>query len=308
MDHWQDEDVPDTGDTVSRLRARLEEVRDDARGFDIAARSRAASAIGRLGDLRAGVGLRADALPDIDFDIEIPPGPFPMGDLREICDAITEPYRISRYPVTVAQYQAFVAAGGYEDDGSDEAAQRLLRWWTPESLQWKRDNDITGPDEDAPVFQTPNHPRVGVSWHEVEAYCRWLSEKLKRDITLPSEAQWERAARHTDGRDYPWGKQEDDIAQRCNMGGTGLNHTSAVGLFPSGKADCGAMDMSGNVWEWCKDLYQADERYRVLLGGSWFSNVLRYLRSTHRRNYGPGERNCNVGFRVVCVVVGSAGG
>ena len=308
MDHWQDEDVPDTSDTVCRLRARLEEVRDATRGFDIQARSRAASAIGRFGDPRQGVGLRADGLPGIAFDIEIPPGPFQMGDPPKKCDAITEPCRISRFPVTVAQYQTFVAAAGYEDDGSDEATQRLLRWWTPESLGWKRDKGITGPDENDPVFQTPNHPRVGVSWYESMAFCRWLSEEWKKDIALPSEAQWERAARHTDGRLYPWGQEEGDIAQRCNMGTTGIGHTSAVGLFPSGKADCGAMDMSGNVWEWCEDLYEANQPYRVLRGGSWIVLDPRLLRSAYRGLGGPGRRGDYVGFRVVCVWVGSAGG
>ena len=308
MDHWQDEDVPDTGDTVSRLRSRLEEVRDDARGFDIEARSRAASAIGRLGDQRAGAGLRADGLPDIDFDIEIPPGPFPMGDPPKICEAITEPYRISRYPVTVAQYQTFVAAGGYEDDGSEEATQRLSRWWTPEGLQWKRDADIAGPDENEPVFQTPNHPRVGVSWYEAVAFCRWLSEKLEQPIALPGETQWERAARHTDGRLYPWGREEDDLTQRCNMGHTGLQHTSAVGLFPGGKAECGALDMAGNVWEWCEDLYQADKPYRVLRGGSWSINDPAYLRCACRSFSVPGCRLNVVGFRVVWLVGCSARG
>ena len=125
---------------------------------------------------------------------------------------------------------------------------------------------------------------------------------------MPKEAQWERAARGIDGRDHPWKGGEDDIALRCNMGGTGIGHTSAAGLFPSGKAACGAMDMSGNVWEWCEDLYQSDQPYRVLRGGSWIHYGLRSLRASYRGSGDPGSRSCDVGFRVVCVVVGSASG
>ena len=111
-------------------------------------------------------------------------------------------------------------------------------------------------------------------------------------MTLPSEAQWERAARHTDGRTYPWG-EADDVAQRCNMSDTGIGSTSAVGIFPRGNAFCGAADMAGNVWEWCStrwlDDYQNYERRvkdnpegkdrRVLRGGGFSdSHYLRTLR------------------------------
>ena len=104
-------------------------------------------------------------------------------------------------------------------------------------------------DVRAHSFQTPNHPQVGVSWYEAVAYCNWLSERLGYTVRLPSEAEWERAARSTDGRIYPWGDEFD--ARRCNMSDTGIGATSTVGIFPDGDADCGAADMSGNVWEWC---------------------------------------------------------
>jgi formylglycine-generating enzyme required for sulfatase activity len=243
-------------------------------------RALAGVALGKLGDLRKGVGLTDKSLPDIDW-IEIPPGPFPMGDKEEYyggqrfeCKLITQPYRISRYPVTVAQYEAFVDADGYTD--------KAKAFWTTAGWKWKQSNRVTGPEEYAPVYQTPNHPRVSVSWYEAMAFCRWLSEQSKMEVTLLSEAQWERAARHTDGRLYPW-SPDQDVAQRCNMADTGIGHTSAVGMFPSGHAVCGAADMAGNVWEWCRTKWrgdykdyekQADDRLdgdaaRVLRGGAF---------------------------------------
>jgi formylglycine-generating enzyme required for sulfatase activity len=167
---------------------------------------------------------------------------------------------------------------------------------------------------------------VGVSWYEAVAFCRWLSEELKRrgelkkedDITLPSEAQWERAARHTDGRTYPWGDAEE-LKTRCNMRDTGIGHTSAVGLFPGGKAECGALDMAGNVWEWCRtkwmDNYTNYEQRareldeldgsdaRVLRGGSWFDGVPRDLSCSYRNDSLPVNRYDDFGFR--CVWVGA---
>ncbi|MCX6910160.1 MAG: SUMF1/EgtB/PvdO family nonheme iron enzyme [Verrucomicrobia bacterium] len=336
MEHWQDEDVPDTTDTVSRLRARLEEVRDGVGRFEAKVRSRAASAIGRLGDHRPSVQLK-NGLPDLADWILIPAGEFPMGCTEAEakypdekpqfpCRLINQPYRISRYPITVEQYQAFVKADGYRDVGSKEDEIKLLRWWTPEGLKWKRARGITGPEDSDPVFQTPNHPRVGVSWFEAVAFCRWLTDELKRKgelkngekITLPSEAQWERAARHTDGRTFPWGNEEE-CQQRCNMGDTGIGHTSAVGLFPSGNAECSAADMAGNVWEWCRtkwmNSYQGYEQKvndelegqdsRVLRGGS-FGLVRGLLRCARRYYCDPDYRLVCVGFRVVLVAGVSA--
>ena len=349
MEHWSDAQVPNTSETVGRLRAKLEEVRNGVKRFDIKARAQAASAIGRLGDPRDGVGLREDGLPDLAFDGVFPTGEITLAENHQRV-TITAPYRLSCYPVTVAQYQAFVAAGGYEDDGSGEAAQRLLRWWGKEGLKWKRDRRITGPEGYDPVFQTPNHPRVGVSWYEAAAFCRWLTERLRaatgsdtrreeacafesdipnpksemvrasstgllpgQEIRLPHEAEWEQAARwnrdagKADERRYPWGgKEEKDLAQRCNMSKSGIGHTSAVGLFPSGKSDCGAMDLSGNVWEWCENLYRENQEYRVLRGGSWVSGNPGDLSCSCRDYVAPDYRYRSLGFRCVVVLGGSA--
>ena len=318
MNHWQDEDVPDSTDTVSRLRTRLEEVRGNMARFDAKARARAASAIGRLGDPRPGVGLdEKRALPKLEWTEELGAGEFTLAEKKQAV-RIERPYQLSRYPVTVAQFQAFVDAKGYQQDQYWATEGRAWRDGQAESKdlpEWYRDEyrklhfPISGPEDFDPAFQTPNHPRVGVSWHEAMAFCAWLGEKLNLEIRLPHEAEWEQAARwnkqegRADDRRFPWGDSEKDLAQRCNMSDTGIGQTSAVGLFPSGHAECGATDMSGNVWEWCENWYDEKNEYRVLRGGSFNLDFPETLSCSFRINNHPDHRYNGVGFRVVCAGV-----
>ena len=273
-------------------------------------RAAAGRALGRLGDPRKGVGVveaqNFASLPDIDW-IAIPAGPFVMGGKKSweggqqfTCHLISEPYRISRYPVTVAQYDCFVQSGGYGEEG----------WWTETGWVWQKKEEITGPRRFEGVSQTPNHPVVGVSWYEAVAYCAWLSAQVGYRVELPTEAQWERAARHTDGRVYPWGGEF--APDRCNMGDTGIGTTSAVGIFPSGNAECGAADMAGNVWEWCRTVWLdgytdyaqrvsddlTGEQRRVLRGGSFYNNH-NDTRCAYRYRYIPDSRNTYSGFRLL---------
>ncbi len=302
----------------------LNKVRDaitsliQANALDPRSRAKLGCILGGLDDHRSGVGVHHDgpcrSLPYLDFTTELlTAGKFKLGDKGPTVK-IKQPYRISRYPVTVAQFQAFVEASGYADDGSAAATQRLLPWWTKEGLAWKRIEKITGPEDYGPVFQTPNHPRVGVSWYEAMAFCRWLTARLHSSlIRLPHEAEWEQAARwnektgKADARFFPWGggQQDTDLAQRCNCQPSGVGHTSAVGLFPSGKADCGAMDLSGNVWEWCENWYDdKTKQSRVVRGGSWGFGNPGILSCACRDRSPPGGRDGSVGFR--CVVVGES--
>ncbi|MBV7329838.1 SUMF1/EgtB/PvdO family nonheme iron enzyme [Chloroflexi bacterium TSY] len=272
--------------------------------------------LGRLGDPRPGVDLK-DGLPDIKW-IEINAGPFLMGSTDEqaeyddekpkfTCNLIREPYCISCYPITVAQYSAFVEGGGYEQK----------EYWTQAGWQWRKENDVIAPQTYSGVYQTLNHPQVGVSWYEAVAFCQWLSSRLGLPVSLPTEAQWERAARHTDGRIYPWGNEFD--AKRCNMADTGIGTTSAVGIFPTGNAVCGAVDMAGNILEWCstlwgKDFDEPDFKYpydptdgredpeaegrRVLRGGAFDYNE-DGVRCAFRLRDTPDNCRYYVGLRVV---------
>ena len=220
-------------------------------------RAAAGVVLGRLGDRREGVGLTDAGLPDTDW-IHIPKGEFWMGDREDYgggqrweCPLLTQPDRLSRYPVTVVQYQAFVDKGGYAQAQCWAEAGKAGYWRDGKvrSRDWNRGGEVEwrdSPGDSGARFRLPNAPVVDVNWFEVVAFCRWLSKQLGFAVGLPSEAEWERAARHTDARLYPWGNSTDDVARRCNISNTGIGHPSAVGMFPDGRAECGALDMAGN--------------------------------------------------------------
>jgi formylglycine-generating enzyme required for sulfatase activity len=147
---------------------------------------------------------------------------------------------------------------------------------------------------------------VGVSWYDADTYCEWAGGQL------PTEAQWEYAARGNDGRLYPWGDETPtcDLAQFIGCEGD----TVRVGNFPDGNSWVGAMDMAGNVWEWVVDWYGSDYyensltndpigptsgTWKVLRGGGWYNNSI-LLRAAYRVFVDPAYHTVDVGFR--CVV------
>jgi formylglycine-generating enzyme required for sulfatase activity len=220
----------------------------------------------------------------------VPPGPFLMGsDKRRDAEAnddelpqhevILPGYWIGRYPVTGAQFRAFAEASGHEPQH-------------PDSLK--------GPDDD---------PVVNVTWYDALAFCRWLSERAGIPVTLPSEAEWEKAARGTDGRIYPWGDEPPDRG-RCNFDGN-LELTTPVGHYsPQGDSPYGCADMAGNVWEWCATKWESDYRGykgdntpedgddRVLRGGA-FLNEEGLVRCAARFGLDPRGWDRGCGFRFV---------
>ena len=253
------------------------------------------------GDMRSGVGLRSDGSPDIDWCVVLA-GDFLFGRNRE-CRTLPA-FRIARYPVTYMQFQTFVEA----PDGYQNPA-----WWQtlPGSSHSVAEQE----------FRYGNHPRDNVSWYEAIAFCQWLSDKLAQVITLPTEQQWEKAARGTDGRNWPWGNKYrvgyanvDERDEHKSVGPTYLCSTTAVGMYPWGQSPYGVMDMCGNVWEWC--LNDASDREGVgmgdpaapkqLRGGSWNNNIL-VAPTYHRYSEGvsrpilPTYWNWRVGFRVVAL-------
>ncbi|HQF63389.1 MAG TPA: SUMF1/EgtB/PvdO family nonheme iron enzyme [Anaerolineaceae bacterium] len=270
-------------------------------------RAEAGNILARLGDPR----FRSDAfyLPDeplLGF-VHIPAGRFIMGsDKKKDSQADDDEtpqhevelgeFYLARYPVTVAQFKAFVEASSYEPDD-------------PDSLNG-----------------FPNHPVVNVTWYDAIAYCDWLTTQLLYlhdlpselswgwRVALPSEAEWERAARGTHGRIYPWGDKFDH--NRANTGETRIGGTSAVGCFPSGPSPEGLLDVSGNIFEWTRSLsakypYPAPGPRRtdrelvtsenkemvVVRGGSW-DYVSRYARCAYRYGGSPDLRDVDFGFRV----------
>jgi formylglycine-generating enzyme required for sulfatase activity len=172
---------------------------------------------------------------------------------------------------------------------------------------WDWKGERREPDRNGGVFDLPNHPVVMVTWYEAVAFCNWLGRKLGRPVSLPSEAQWERAARHTDGRRYPWG--DELTPNHANYYKTGITATSAVGIFPQGASQYTALDMSGNVWEWCQTKWRADyntspdddpegNARRVLRGGSFYVSA-GGVRCAARYSGIPYNRHGDSGFRVV---------
>jgi formylglycine-generating enzyme required for sulfatase activity len=223
--------------------------------------------------------------------VAIPPGEFWMGsekgdeDEKPVHPVKLAGFRLYRMEVTNAQYARFLAATGHR-----------------EPLFWKEER-----------FNPPKQPVVGVDWHDATAYCRWANARL------PTEAEWEYAARGTDGRELPWGDEG-----RGSRGGGSQGAKRAVmdepfnsgkpeevGSAPAGASPFGVLDMAGNVWEWCADWYDrtyyyarsprdnptgpAEGSQRVLRGGSWAypSNV----RAAYRFPERPTFRVSYVGFR-----------
>ena len=151
---------------------------------------------------------------------------------------------------------------------------------------------------------------MGVSWFEANAYARWLAAEQKLPWRLPTEAEWEKAARGRAGRTYPWGNQWD--ASKCNSSESKLQRTSPRRLFPKGASEYGCHDLAGNVWEKCSDWYKEDYykgstgknprgpsggSFRVIRGGSWISDA-EFCRSAFRYRDHPSERAVNLGFRL----------
>lgn len=149
-----------------------------------------------------------------------------------------------------------------------------------------------------------------MTWFEAEAYCRWLTGQLHDSgviesgmfAHLPSELEWERAARGEDGRDYPWQGEFD--RRLANTGLSELGASTAVCAYPGGVSPSGAWDMSGNVWEWTSSPWSVEDDDRVVRGGSWILNQ-RDARCAVRNGFIPANFYFDLGFRVVVSLANS---
>jgi formylglycine-generating enzyme required for sulfatase activity len=278
---------------------------DGAARYSVAKRVRAGFLLGQFGDPRTPIAIdqwqaALQALPDPQPDVyfcPIPAGAYLIGSPADDPDAqeheqpqhdvrFDQPYWIARLPITNAQWAAYVAAGGEESRYADD-----------------------------PDLNAPNQPVVGITWYEAQGFCTWLSEQLAGAlpagyvIRLPTEAEWEAAARGPAAWRYPWGDdwQSDCAAMEDDQATRNAPWTTPVGCYPAGAAACGALDMAGNVWEWTLDRWQSypgaakaftNERPVVVRGGA-YHNDRTFVRCGARNWSYPDYRYNNQGFRVV---------
>jgi formylglycine-generating enzyme required for sulfatase activity len=265
----------------------------EAEDIEIGKRAEAADLLGQVGDPRL----------EEDNWVVIPAGNFQMGARKkrrgtrnDDPEAFVEEepvhsvklrgFRIRRFAVTVQEFAGFIKKDGYS----------VAKHWVGgfdtarEPADWQMQK------------QFPNRAVTGVSWFEAAAYCAWAGGRL------PTEAEWERAARGPQSNRYPWGIQPPLNGSRANYGGE-IGHVTPVGLFPEGNSSDGLCDMLGNVWEWCADWFEnygtggvenpsgpKEGNAKVLRGGSWGVDP-QYVRVSCRAGYGPAERDDDVGFR-----------
>jgi len=237
--------------------------------------------------------------------VYIPPGDFEMGsnenkDEQPPHTVYLDGYWMGKTPVTVAQYKKFTS------DTEDHFIPEWVSKYIPGD----------------------NHPAVWVSWEDAAAYCAWLSEKTGLHFKLPTEAQWEKASRGTDSRKYPWGNfqpsgktvnaADKQLSLKEKAGWAdkdtddGYAYTAPVGSYPDGASPYGVLDMSGNVWDWCRDWFENEYyinspkknptgpkrgRYHVVRGGSWNFDT-KHLRCSSRFGIRPSTCNYDLGFRL----------
>ena len=269
----------------------------EAEKIELAARIEAADLLGQVGDPRL----------EEDNWIVVPAGTFRMGaqkadkngwnydpeaydDESPVHEVSLRAFRIGRFPVTVQEFAAFIADNGYQ----------TRKHWAEEGY-----GVFPQPEGWEGQQEFPNRPVVGVSWFEAAAYCSWAGGRL------PTEAEWERAARGPAGSRYPWGEKPPLDPSRANYYDTKVGRPTPVGLFPKGNSAEGLCDILGNVWEWCGDWFggykaanpdnpagPASGSAKVLRGGSWVDDA-RVVRASDRVGDEPTYRGIAVGFRCV---------
>jgi gamma-glutamyl hercynylcysteine S-oxide synthase len=289
-------------------------------------RLRVGRVLGEIGDPR---------LPPPHFTgqlVDVPGGPFVMGAGQGEPEADTNAlprlavdvptFYVDKLNVTNQAFREFMADGGYTTE----------EWWLPDGWAWRAAHDIVEPHYWKSASEKRTHPVVGVSWYEATAYCRWLTQKLRGSdeiaggemIRLPTEAEWEKAARGGETLDrhraipnpmperrYPWG--DAFVANVANTAESGIGGTNPVGMFTTGESPYGVEGLGGNVMEWCTSrpdpypyrAWDGRERsdggtrtYRVARGGAWpFTDTA--ARCSYRHWHHADFRGGMIGLRLV---------
>ncbi len=203
----------------------------------------------------------------------IPSGPFIFGDASEYAELPAGIY-IAKYPVTVKEFLTFVTKSGWN--------------YPQEEIEQLR---LVSPEDNCPVSH--------ISWLDAKEYCRWLRKKTFEYYSLPSELEWEIAARGIDGRMFPWGYEQPDPHVACFHHSDSIDSTVAIGSYPMNKSPFGCMDMAGNVWEWCVDEIEDPRNPHILRGGSW-CNQIEFTNCISRTFAYPPEKRVDYGgFRLL---------
>ena len=214
--------------------------------------------------------------------VEVPPCEFKLGEEDDAHAVRADAFKIGKFPVTNL-YHRFVR------DADHSPPSLWVEGKVPLSLE--------------------DHPVVNVTWDDAVAYCDWMSSVSGTKYRLPTEVEWELTARGHEGTIYPWG--DTFFAECCNCWEMAVGWTTPVNCFAEGISSFGALDLVGNVWEWCSTLY-ADYPYdpddgreesgvdgwKVLRGGSWLDHEWG-VRAARRLSGDPERGSHNTGFRVV---------
>jgi len=281
-------------------RGLVELLADRNQPLPVAERVRAGFLLGDLGDPRVPVTsdewrrelAKTQAGDMTGYFCQVDAGAYTIGSADNDPDAedneqpqhtvtFDAPFWIARLPIANAQWRAWVQQGGGKQS------------------PYAADTDLN----------RPNQPVVGIQWHGCNDFCAWLSAQLGVTVRMPTEQEWEAAARGGDARRYPWGDawQDDCAATAEDRETRGARYTVPVGCYPAGATPCGALDMVGNIWEWTASVWQSypgaakpftEDQYRILRGGSW-GDTRKRVRCGARVRDDPGNVNNNLGFRVV---------
>ena len=203
----------------------------------------------------------------------IPEGTFLGGDDGTQELEVLAPYYLSKNPLPVALFQAFLSDSRYEypEDEFNNALE---------------------------VSPLPDCPAVNISWLDAKEICRWLRKKTGDYYSLPQNDEWEKAARGEDGRKFPWGNDAPN-ERRAYFDQMEVGTTSQCGIRPESASPYGCLDMSGNVWEWCIDSFDDERDPHVLKGGSW-QNPAEYLNCNVKTfSYPPEKRRTYMGVRLL---------